>query len=396
MCNRNGELIASSLERDGFLDDKPRKIMANILLHHIHKANLEKSPVLMREEMAILIVLEFPKMRKKLLTRLDMPWHHWFNANTNTGFLENANVGIQRSDKKLTGVGKRRSNKVPGTTRKLIELPTNQHGNDDLDDPHPPEFVRNVMEARNLMPTFAEKANIMALMRETFERRRHELEHKDVSPDYTLNRYPHFLSFGGEVIEQEFSLLHPNSTHLFLRTFSLDFVPQILKLARRTPAKFGGIIDYFSDELLNALLILSKMLPCPRRSYSHEARQPLHPDKGDLIHIIPVGSDSSAEAAKKREAARHQVQPHLMVVGHPRALGKMFLVCGNGECMELPRQASPTNAIDLLFKTYFALHLHYPSGWKNVFRFLQVHVYNIPLHNPRESSFEALMMKIRN
>ncbi|KAE8747909.1 hypothetical protein FOCC_FOCC005297, partial [Frankliniella occidentalis] len=319
-ANRNGNLIATTLERDGFLDDKPRKAMANILVHHIQKSNLEANPVLMREEMAILIVLQFPKMRKKLLKRMDMPWHHWFNANTNTGFLENANVGIQRSDKKLTGVGKRRSNKIPGTPRKLIELPVNKHQNNDLEDPDPPEFVRNVMEARNLMPTFAEKANIMSLMRETFERRRQELEFKEVSPDFTLDRYPHFLSYGGEVIEQEFSLIHPKSSKLFLRTFSLDFVPHILKIARQTPDKFGELIDYFSDELLNALLILSKLLPCPRRTYAHEAKQNLYPDTKDLIHIIPVGSDPSYEAAKRREAARCQVQPHLMIVGHQRAI----------------------------------------------------------------------------
>lgn len=85
-----------------------------------------------------------------------------------------------------------------------------------------------------------------------------------------------------------------------------------------------------------------------------------------------------------------------MIQGHPKALGKMHIVCGNGDLFELPRAASPTNAVDLLFKTYFALHLHYPLGWKNVLRFLQVNVYEIPLENNRESGFDSVLMRIKN
>lgn len=69
--------------------------------------------------------------------------HHWFNAETNTGFLENSNVGLQRSDKKLTGRGIRRSKKNPRQPRKLVEIPTNSVETQ-ADDPDPIEFTRNV------------------------------------------------------------------------------------------------------------------------------------------------------------------------------------------------------------------------------------------------------------
>ncbi|KAK3919946.1 putative GTP-binding protein EngB, partial [Frankliniella fusca] len=434
--SRNGTLIANSLETDGFVDEPARKLMANILVNHINKSglsqlyyyfsdwmlaqfdtykedtrsfgtqgktNVVQGPeakltyrVVMREEIAIHIALQFPKMRKKLTKRLDVPWHHWFNANTNTGFLENANVGYQRSEKKLTGRGTRRSKKTPGAPRPLVELPTNRHDVIDESDPDPPEFIRNVTEAKNLLATLSDKPNIMDLMRKTFERRRKELEFKDLSPAWTLNQYVHFLSFGGEVIEQEFKLMYPKSASLFLRTFSLDYVPQILKLARNEPAKYGELFDYYGDEVLNALLVLGKMLPCPRRSYTHEERQPLDSNKGDLIHMIPLGCDPKTEADKRRAAVNYPLQPHIMIQGHPKALGKMHIVCGNGDLFELPRAASPTNAVDLLFKTYFALNLHYPLGWKNVLRFLQVNVYEIPLENNRESGFDSVFMRIKN
>lgn len=40
--------------------------------------------------------------------------------------------------------------------------------------------------------------------------------------------------------------------------------------------------------VLNALLVLRGLLPTPRRSYVHEARQPLHGRISDIVHIIPV------------------------------------------------------------------------------------------------------------
>ncbi|XP_034246640.1 uncharacterized protein LOC117648293 isoform X2 [Thrips palmi] len=101
------------------------------------------SEVDMRHEMAIHLVIEYPKMRKRLMKRTDMPWHHWFNADTNTGFLENANVGLQRNDKKMTGRGIRRSKQIPRQPRKLVEIPSNSVDTQE-GDPDPIEFTRNV------------------------------------------------------------------------------------------------------------------------------------------------------------------------------------------------------------------------------------------------------------
>lgn len=114
------------------------------------------------------------------------------------------------------------------------------------------------------------------------------------------------------------------------------------------------------------------------------------------MFCFKAGSDPEHEATKRREAAKYSIQPHLMATGNPHVLAQMFLVLGDGVVMSLPRSATPTNAVDLLLKTFFALSLHYPLGWKNVFRFLQVHVYELPLENPRESSFDETLIRIMN
>jgi hypothetical protein len=90
------------------------------------------------------------------------------------------------------------------------------------------------------------------------------------------------------------------------------------------------------------------------------------------------------------------VQPYIMAIGHARCIGKKFLVVGDSKIVELNRNAAPANAIDVLFKSFFAFRAHFPLGWKNVLRFLQVHVYDIPLENPRKSKFKEVLIRIKN
>lgn len=86
-----------------------------------------------------------------------------------------------------------------------------------------------------------------------------------------------------------------------------------------------------------------------------------------------------------------------MAIGPAESLGKLFLVIGDGKVLELPRQCKAIQAIDLLLKVYHGLHLHYPLAWKNVYRFIQVHVYDIPLPpKSRESKFSEKMLEIKN
>ena len=103
-------------------------------------------------------------------------------------------------------------------------------------------------------------------------------------------------------------------------------------------------------------------------------------------YLLQAGSDPKLEADKRRAEAGYMIQPHLLCIGNQKALGRMFLVVGDSSLLELSRNATPTNAVDLLLKTYFTLHLHYPLGWKNAFRFFQIYIYGIPSEK-RESSF---------
>lgn len=114
------------------------------------------------------------------------------------------------------------------------------------------------------------------------------------------------------------------------------------------------------------------------------------------IFVPQNQSDPFAEVGRKIADSNYQVQPYILARGTTKQISQMYLVLGDGKLVQLSRHASPVNAIDLLLKCYFSLTLHYPLGWKNVFRFIQVHVFKIPKENARESDFSEKAISIRN
>jgi hypothetical protein len=61
---------------------------------------------------------------------------------------------------------------------------------------------------------------------------------------------------------------------------------------------------------------------------------------------------------------------------------------------QLPRDTDPTRALDLLIKTFYVLEIHFPLGWKNVLRFLAVHIFKIMPSSPKVSIFMQEWMKL--
>jgi len=92
----------------------------------------------------------------------------------------------------------------------------------------------------------------------------------------------------------------------------------------------------------------------------------------------------------------YTIQPYILAQGDRNSIVELYLVIENSKLLKLNGGTSITAAIDLLIKCFFALCMHFPLGWKNVLRFIHVHVYNIPVENPRESIFEEKFMMINN
>jgi hypothetical protein len=110
-----------------------------------------------------------------------------------------------------------------------------------------------------------------------------------------------------------------------------------------------------------------------------------------------VSSDPNDYVTQRQAESEYKVQPYILATGNQQGQGvrKMWLVV-DGKLMELHRNATPVTAMDLLIKSFFVFHLHFPLAWKNVLRFLQVHIFQIPLENQRWSKFSEVHLRLQN
>lgn len=58
-------------------------------------------------------------------------------------------------------------------------------------------------------------------------------------------------------IDHEFALLYGDKSSLFLRSFSIDFVPKLLKIRESNPTKFGEC-SYFGDGINFLIALMCK------------------------------------------------------------------------------------------------------------------------------------------
>ncbi|KAK3920037.1 Ribosomal RNA large subunit methyltransferase G [Frankliniella fusca] len=375
-----GEEILASLDSGTLIFGTKRMAIVNALTLHLfdNVAHPSQVSTCVREAMAVCFISEWPHMRKLLLTRDDRPWYDWYHPN-NIGYLANTTATTQ---KKLIkdGKGVRRKGKPDSeiqakVPRKLKSLPTNV--DNCPEDPDPIDFVKDVNELDNTVASPGERLNILNLMRRTYQRRKEKFHNKDTSAQ----------------IEQEFNLSFPGKSSNFVREYTSDMMLKILKVGE--DPKYSECKQYGYD-ILNSFWILLKFLPVPRRTYEHESKMPLHAKFEDFFHIIPPGSDPQQEVKRRYSEETYPLQPHILAIGSKRNIQTMYLVLGDGLLLNLKHSATPTKAIDLLLKTFFALQLHYPLGWKNAFRFIQVHIFDMPPDRPRESTFSEKLLILKH
>jgi len=106
------------------------------------------------------------------------------------------------------------------------------------------------------------------------------------------------------------------------------------------------------------------------------------------------------EIETKRVNSNHPVQPYLVGVGDKKKILTYILVLGDSQSIQLPRNCLGLRALDLLIKAHYALNIEFVLGWKNVYRFLTLHVYKLPPTKEqiekRHSTFVEQFMQLKN
>ncbi|XP_026276302.2 uncharacterized protein LOC113205063 isoform X2 [Frankliniella occidentalis] len=389
-----GSKALESLNNSQFIYGAQRNVIVQALVDYLFQSVSHKAQVstIMRECMAIQLVATWPALKMHLYSKEDRPWHYWYNADQNTGYLENATQVKQRTSKRSGASGIRKSRNTTGAKKpRKLTLAAVQDNHDDSD---PEEYIRDVTEARELVGHPHQRSVVLQLMIQTHERRRTKIVLKQVDTFKILNEFPQFMHFHGDVIEQEFNLIYEQKQSCFVREFVYDMVPKLLKIAESDPKTFENCTPSQYD-VINAIVVLAKMLPTPVRSFEHERTMPLQASLSDFFNVIPVSSDPNQYVTQRQAESEYKVQPHILATGNQQGVRKMWLVV-DSKLMELHRNATPVTAIDLLIKSFFVFHLHFPLAWKNVLRFLQVHIFQIPLENERWSKFSEVHLRLKH
>lgn len=207
-------------------------------------------------------------------------------------------------------------------------------------------------------------------MKHCFEERRKLIHEGQYNTCAILEAYPHLKSFQGQMIDFEFGLgYREDKINNILKNFH-DVLPGLVLIAKRNKTKFPQKDCFaFTDVVLNGIIILSKFLPRPKRCYDFEANMSTTPLIEDIFEVILVGSNIPEAITEKRGRCNYPIQLYILAVGDSNKFHSLILVLGT----------LPLRALDLLFKLHFVLQSHLVLGWKNVFRFLQIHVSKVPI-----------------
>ncbi|KAJ1525558.1 hypothetical protein ONE63_010363 [Megalurothrips usitatus] len=327
--------------------------------------------------MAVCVDAMYPKLSNKAVWPTDKPWTYLFDRSNNNGYFARAIAHQQRQlapEKRARGGGTEKRKRAK--TSVSNEVPVVQSA-DDLELSNEVNYLRNIV-ARDCV-----KPDILTSMRDTFKERRYLInnESKRLSVSTLIDAFPHLLSFEGEVIDQEFSLLHNDKKDNLLRNFH-QYSAKLLKMAESNPKKYPPDLLHHGNAHLSAFVILANFLPKPRRSYPWEESMNPTPVLYDFYQSVPMGSNVEYEIEQRRQLTKYPIQPYILNVGT-----RMFIVLGNSEWLALPRECSTLQGVDFLIKACYALDTPYYLGWKNVFRFLTVYLYNITPDHQRLSVF---------
>lgn len=109
--------------------------------------------------------------------------------------------------------------------------------------------------------------------------------------------------------------------------------------------------------------------------------------------LLQLGSSIDEAITDKRGKCNHPIQPYVLAVGDSKKLHTLILVLGDGVSIQLPRGTLPLRAFDLLFKVHFVFQSYFILGWKNVFRFVQLHICKLPITDEQVKNRHSTFME---
>ncbi|KAK3931382.1 Protein GrpE [Frankliniella fusca] len=368
------EEALSILGKDGICFGPERKRVIRTLANHLYFKEVSDPlhvTVKMREGMACSFVNKYP-LYKSNEDQNKRSWWRIFDPSKPAGYLQNAVKTIFNhipQNKRPRGGGKKKK----GGNHSNSDDSSDQNqslGNSS----HDPDQEWMSLE----MALECNKKKITEGMRRSREVRRKWITSEGPYIAVVLKRYPHLMSFDGELIELDFEFMYPNHVSTFMKEFP-SFIRGLRAVEKENFMPFEEITGD-DGEVISACLTIAKLLPRPNLPRSKKGKtggtEPLRPDVSSLVTIIPENTNVKDEIKARRTAAKGKpVQPYLLGLAPGQDFTSLCIVLDD-KCIMLGK-VTLIKAFDMLFKVYHVFNAHYPAGWKTFWEFIEFGIYSI-------------------
>lgn len=383
--------IKKKLDTDGIVYDKERKFLMRVLtkwLHYEHVKEIRLVTMDMKEGLAASIVHKYPLFKDDHPTKPS--WWRILDREGPAGYIANCCINILRSaepSERLRGGGKKRS-------RESDEEEEEEEGGSGEDEESNKENSytdKNVGWMNLTMPYAANKSSLMKGMEDSFAVRRKWILNMQPTVAEVLSKYLHLMSFGGEMLVQEFELIHSGKGMVFTQKFPL-LIEKIEPFIQEI--QLGIDIEPNEATVLKACFFTASSLPRPnlaryRRYQVSRTNENVMPELDSLVQFIPAGCNIQTIARERRENSKGPVQPYLLAMLPGNAINKIFIVA-DSKFIELSSN-SLVFGFDMLFKAYHIFNVQYPLGWKVFWEVVEHGVVGLDQHRLSNSGKEFLL-----
>ncbi|XDV26034.1 hypothetical protein PO909_029838 [Leuciscus waleckii] len=352
-----GPSIVESLESNT-ITTQQRRAMVRIIVAHLIEKYGETPSTETKKAMAISLVETFSCLRDPE----GNGYEAWFSPGQrhrpSTGFLEERLRNIRKRMRRLRTpssvafICEKRSTVIPASTlspERAVQLK---------------EWLKN-----NTRP----QDQVEQYMKETAPFRAHWIREYGSKPiSEILSEFPRLMDTPG-MISQDFSILHPDAADKMCSSWLPVFADKILAFAKRDKRQMDGLnnLDNMSADSkgMLALKILPVILPPPVYKIGHKTFRPtVQEARTSFIDVQPSGTNMVLYLERQREAKPF---PFVLELG----MAGQFFVVVNGQALE---QLTLPKAVDVCFKAFYCLDIHYPKQCAPVWEFLQQVVYGMP------------------
>ncbi|XP_076735621.1 uncharacterized protein LOC106676715 [Maylandia zebra] len=331
-----------------------------------------------KEFHALGIVSLFPSLKDPYSKK---GYEHFYDIQSNKGFLEWRIKTVQRQSKPPTASQNRVELKGGPTSRRKFGFTNDQQTRDQC------------MEAMSLLHHTTDQDIVFQKMRETFYYRQQILHDPQESANI-LQMFPRFLDTKGLILQDFAMMFGVETASRFLEKWNTSFKDKVAReardlketclLKRLLKSALNEEMDdadepEWDSDMASLLVLLHLLTPQPAGR-----KRPKKMSVGEAIDHLVKFHKSCQSLEDHLMNNEGNPQPYLLATGTSKAQVFSFYIVLDRKL--LPCQSGTSlGAFDELFKCHFVFSVKYEDALSSLYTFLQTTVYNIDVGTTVES-----------